>query len=756
MMGSFCGVMAQESNQPAVKAISIVGLERVSEQLIRSQLEVQPGQTYNPAAVARDIRRLYGLGHFETIRVDATSTDGGLSLVYVVAEKRIIDEIKIIGNSKIKAGKIRAVLSWKEGDSFTADAYDEERKAILKLYEEKGFANTNVEINVEKVGPSRVRVTYAVNEGAKAKIRSITFTGNDALGERKLRKIMKTKPTFWFLGGKFNEDKLEADLENIVGAYGDKGHLEAAVTGTEVQYAPKGKRIDLTINLAEGPQYTVASVEPVNNQVYDDDEILDIVKVKAGDVHNKSQVADDASFVQKGHLDSGYVNAEVMPQVTMNRDEKTTNIVYNVVENDLKYVRQIDITGNELTKDDVVRRELMMEPGERFDGTAYQLSQRRLENTRFFDTVRLTLHDLEDSDLWTDVLVDVEEGKTGSFNFGAGYSTEEKVSGFAELKLDNFDIANWPKFSGAGQIFSARLQLGSVRDQYKLSFTDPEVFGYPLAFGFDLFRESYEYSESSNYTETSTGAQLRFGKSLSPFVSVRTTFGFSDIDYSDLAWKWLYTEEWRRELRSSTTVSNSWSIERNTLDFKNDPTSGAKHDLTGTLAGFGGDNEFLKLEHESIWYHPFGDEKKWILSLRTREGWVGEYGSSEYVPLAYRFFAGGTATVRGYDNRDIGPKKRKYWLFDDDREAIGGSMRLVNNLEMKYKLTDMFRLYGFVDAGGVWKSSIDFGDMRYSAGVGFGVDVPRMGPVRIDYGVPINPDDDQGNGRLHLMTGFRF
>ena len=146
-----------------------------------------------------------------------------------------------------------------------------------------------------------------------------------------------------------------------------------------------------------------------------------------------------------------------------------------------------------------------------------------------------------------------------------------------------------------------------------------------------------------------------------------------------------------------------------------------------------------------------------MLSLRHREGWANEYGSSDFIPMADRFFAGGTSTVRGYDQRDIGPTAHRYlWFGEEDR--IGGSLQLVTNLEMKYKLTKQLRLYAFVDSGGVWEDAGDFdlGDVRHGAGLGFGVDIPRMGPIRVDYGIPLNADDDQGNGRLHLMTGFRF
>jgi len=757
VLAAATGVYAQDLSAPLISEIRLEGLDSVNEQLVRSKMEVQVGQPYNPGAVARDVRRLQGLGHFDTVRVDAQTVAGGVGLVYVFAEKRIIGEVKIIGNRKLKDGKVRGALSWKQGDAFSPDAYDEERRAILKLYEEKGFANTSVDISVEDIGASRVRVTYSIHEGKKARIRSIEFEGNAALTDRQLKKAMKTKRGLWFMGGKFNEEKLEADFRSILDKYGDVGHLEADVASTDITYNPSGKKMDIVIGLNEGSQYTVASREVAGNVVYDDDEIEKIIEVHSGDVHNKSQVAADAELVTKGYQDSGYVDADVVPQVTLNRTDKTTHIVDRVREGELKYVKQVEIAGNATTKDEVIRREVMSSPGERFDGGAMELSERRLHNTQYFERVRLTLQDIDESDLFTNMLTDVEEGKTGNFNFGAGYSTEEKVSGFAELRLNNFDITNWPKFTGGGQVFSMRLQAGSVRNQYNVSFTDPEFLGYPIAFGFDVFNESYRYTEDSDYREDTSGGQIRLGKMLSPFVTLKTSFRYSDISYGDLGALWLYTREWRREFQDTTTISNSWSLERNTVDNNTNPGHGGKHELVGTLAGFGGDNNFIRLEHSSTWYWTLDENDKWVLSYRTREGWETEYGSSDYVPLAERFFAGGTTTVRGYETREIGPRARKYW-FLRETEPVGGKARIINNLEMKYKVTDILRLYAFIDAGGVWEDAgdVDFDGIRYGAGLGFGVDVPKLGPIRIDYGIPLNPDDDQGNGRLHLMTGLRF
>jgi len=756
---------ADELEGKTISAVNISGLERVSEQVVRAKLEVQPGQTMNPRAVGRDIRRLYELGHFTSIKAEMVPDNGKAALTYIVEEKRVVDEVRIIGNKKIKLRKIRGVIKLREGESFLPDIYEEERDAILKLYESKGYANASVDLIVETVGPSRVRVTYNIHEDKKARISKILFSGNQNVKTRKLKKIMKTHRAFWFIGGKFEEEKFETDIDNILDEYGNRGHLEAEIPVTDIEFTPNGKHMRIRVNISEGPVYHVETLEVANNEVYDNDEIGKIIEVHPGDVHNKGQVVKDADLVTEGYQDSGYVDAQDTPQVTLDREKKTTHIVHNLAEGDLKYIREIKIMGNEVTRDEVIRREMMLRPGDRYDGAMVKASKRRLDNTQYFDETRLTLADIEDNELFKDMVVDVKEGKTGSFNFGAGYSTEEGIGGFTELHLSNFDVSNWPKFSGAGQDLSIKLNVGQVHNNYNISFTEPEFLGYPLAVGADIFNDSYRVRNGAGYTENELGGQIRVGKQLSPYVTARASLRVSQENLSGFDDSWFLHEDIKRQQEDALTISTTWQIERNTLDNNRDPSSGSRHLLSTEIAGFGGTYNYWKVEHDSTWYKAFGESRKWVLSLRLREGFVTPYLDSKFVPLQNRLFAGGATTVRGYDFRDIGPKTREYilWYWGHkitwgSKFSQGGNVRGVGNLELKYKITKAVRLYAFFDAGGVWEYFKDIkpGDIKCSVGLGLGVDVPRIGPIRVDYGFALNPDEDQGRGRLHLMTGFRF
>jgi outer membrane protein insertion porin family len=534
------------------------------------------------------------------------------------------------------------------------------------------------------------------------------------------------------------------------------------VPRTEMDFTPNGKGMKLRIHVNEGPVYTVSDMQVAGNVVFDNDEVVALVETLPGEIHNKGQVSADAGLVQQGYQDSGYVNARVIPQVVLDREAKTTAVVHRIDEGDLKYLREVTVTGNETTKDEILRRDITLIPGERYDGAELEATRRNLENTRFFDKVRLSLEDDPDNDLFTNLLVDVDEGKTGTWNFGAGFNSETGIGGFTEVRLNNFDIGNWRTFSGAGQQLRARIAIGTQEDAYSLSFTEPEFLGYPFSFGFDLYSENREYRGGTNYTQDITGGQLRIGKILSPYLSTRGGISVENTRLEDFVeYERLAHPDLREQEGSTLTISGNWSIERNTLDRFMDPTKGSRHTLSTQLAGFGGDNYFWKAEQDSLWYWPLSENRKWILSYQGRVAFVTPYGPSDNVPIQDRLYVGGTNTVRGYEQRDIGPQEREYQFLGfkfGDKFRQGGNFRVISNLEVKYKVTDIFRVYGFWDAGGVWEYFKDMepDDLKHGVGIGIGFDVPRFGPVRLDYGFPINPDGDQGSGQLHFSSGFRF
>ncbi len=760
-LAALTGPTAQEAAPPIViESVEIKGLGRFSESLVRAQIEVKPGDPLDPGAVARDLERFMKLDLFATVRADLETATGKNILVYTVQEEQTIRDIRIAGNKKIKERQIRGAIQWHEGRSFYREAYGEERDAVLALYRSKGFLNTTVEIVVEPVAPGEVRVTYAIAEGKKARISQVNFVGNEALGRRKLKKVVKTRPSFLFFGGRYDQDKFENDLVQVLNAYGDVGRLEARIAATDFNYSKNGKKLSIDIGIAEGPEYHLDTLDLADNVAYRDDELLPRVKVKPGDVHNRGQVAADAESIQKLYRDSGYVKAQVLPQVTLDREKHTTKVSHQVQEDELRYLREVRVTGNSITRDEVVRRNILLKPGERYDGSLKDASDRRLESSQYFESHQLRLGNVEENDRFVNLLADVVEGKTGDFNFGAAFNTDEGIGGFGEMKLRNFDLTDWPTFSGGGQILNASTFIGTNRTSYRLGLTDPEFLGYPFSLGVDVFKESFTGTGRSDFTTDSVGTSVRLGKRLSLYNSVSVGLSFSDTSISNLN---TFVDPGLRELDDpGSTLGVTLGLNRNTTNSFRNPTGGSDHSINLEVAGLGLENDFAGLQHDSTWYYGVKRWDRIAFSLRAREGILYPYGDKEYVPINERFFAGGSGTLRGYDFRDVGPRADTFRIVNGvarvDDQPIGGELRLLQSFETKFRVTEILRLYYFVDAGAVFFKPEDFNvrEWQFSTGVGVGIDVPFLGPIRVDYGYPLNPDGSQGNGQLHLQSSVRF
>lgn len=749
-----------EAKPPIIHKIEIADLTRVSESLIRSQLESKVGEPLSPPAVGRDIRRISEMGYFTNVEVHIESRDGQNILIYKFFEEQSIGELVIAGNKKLKDRDIRSALNQQEGDAFFPEAFESEREALLTLYKDKGFLNATVDITAEQIGDSDMRVSYLISEGRKARIKKVAFRGNDALSTRKLRRIVKTGNGFLLLSGKYKEEKFENDLQSILTRYGDIGRLEATIPNTDFDYSRGGKRLIITIDLNEGPEYTMGSLDIDKNFVFTDAELLDLIEIKPGDIHNKSQVEADALAIAEQYSDSGYINARTNNFVALNDDDHTTNVIHQVTEGSLMYIGAVTVTGNSVTKDEVVRRNILLAPGDRFDGSGLDDSLIRLNRTQFFKELRPSLGNVPGDDRFVDLLIDVEEGKTGLFNFGAGLNTDTGIGGFGEIRLNNFDITNPPTFSGGGQSFSASANIGDFNTSYQLGFTDPEFLGYPLSAGVDLFDTRFESRGGSDFITEQTGARVRLGKRLSDHITLRTFLNYADVTISNLE---TFVDPSLRVLEDpQDTLKWGWSVIRDTANHFLDPTKGTRFQLTNEWAGFGSENEFFKIMTDSTIYYGIPKFEKWAVSLNNRTGYAKPFGDTDLVPLSERFFAGGGTTVRGYDNRDIGPKASTFQVVNGqtiiDEESIGGEFRFLNTLEFKYKLNDTLRFYTFADGGATWLEIDDFevDDLKYSVGIGFGMQVPFLGPLRIDYGFPINPDDDQGGGRIHLQSLIDF
>ncbi|MCR4337828.1 MAG: outer membrane protein assembly factor BamA [Candidatus Omnitrophica bacterium] len=752
-----CGNAADEpvvvsSEKKMVKGVEVKGNKTIGLSTILTKIKTRVGQEYLQSVISDDLKRLYNTGYFADVSVDRQEYEGGFKVIFYVVEKPIVDKVTF---SKIRFFKPRHFLrkmETKEGKFLDSKALNDDVQMIQDMYIQKGLtlATVDVEKNIDEL-TNKANVHFVIKEGGKIKIKRIDVEGNLSFRDKKILKIIKTRKDTLFTSGYLKEELLQEDMERIKSFYEQNGFINAQAK-VDYEYLDDN-RLVVKISIEEGNQYYVETVEIAGNKVATDEEILNAMKeVRVGGVFSREKLTVDLSSIRTLYFDKGHIFAQVQESTSLNSETGKVQIRLDVDEGDLAYINKIKVQGNDRTRDIVIRRELRLYPGEQFDGEKLRRSKQRLNNLGYFEDVS---YDIEDTDQPNkkDLVVQVKEAKTGTFSFGGGYSTVDQLVGFIQIEQKNFDFANWPTFVGGGQDLSLRAETGSTRNNLRLSFTEPWLFDYPISGGFDAYRSEREKEQDVGfaYDEKRLGGNLRLGKQFNDYVSGGLTYRREIItvdNFDSNVSAALLAEE-----GENTVSSVGLTLSRDTRDNIFSPTKGLL--LTGTtdVAGgpFAGDKDFYRLNALGSYNIPLKFNS--VLELRTRVGIANAYGDSSSVPIFERFFAGGARSIRGYNERQVGP------LDPITEDPIGGESLLVGNLEYTVPLIDFLKLAAFLDGGNVWSTLEDFasGDYKYGTGLGLRVKTP-IGPVNLDYGYPLSdePGEEERSGKFYFSVSRGF
>lgn len=745
------GTPAAAPAEKAVKGVYVTGNKTVSSSLVLSKVKSKQGEAYKKNTVDEDIKRVYSLGYFSDVKAEIKEYEDGLEITFVVAEKPPIGQIIFAGNKEFRDERLKKELKVKQDEILDERQLKESIKVIRELYYKKGFTHAKIDYAI-RLDPStnKAIVTIMVDEGKRVKISRITFEGNKAFKSAQLVKLMATKTAWWFFrSGIFNEDTFEGDLEKIKVFYENHGYLDIKLE-PELNYDKDGRFLWIDIRVDEGKKYLVNTVEMTGNAVIVKKDIEKAIKMTAGKAFSQESMRTDADAIQGLYFEKGYIYATVKPETSLNAETNNIDVKYTIIENELTFVDKIEIKGNVRTKDKVIRRELRLRPGQPFDGKKLQRSKERLYNLGYFEDI--TFDTEKTAENKANLVVDVKETKTGEFSFGGGFSTVDKLVGFVQVTQRNFDILNFPTFTGGGQQLAIRAELGTVRRDYQLSFTEPWVFDYPYLFGFDVYQNTHLKASDIGYgySERRRGGDLRLGKEFDDYDRADMTYRLEDVRISDVDDNAL--EDLKKEQGSNIISSMSLGLTRDTRDSTMSPTKG--YIMYGLVQGAGGpfqgDKNFVKYYGSATFYFPFFE--KHVLSLTARAGAVGAFGNSDNVPIYERFFAGGADTIRGYKERGIGPKDPA------TNSPLGGEAVLIGSAEYVFPIVDFIKGAVFTDAGNVWQKEGDFGSggYKYSAGTGVRVKTP-VGPVKLDYGYPLKIDPGEKRvGRFHFSLSRAF
>ena len=742
---------AQPQSAPIVRAIDIqyAGASTVSKEKILANMRTRVGRPYSEQAVEEDIRNIYKTGNVDNVRIFGEPMTDGVKVIVVVQSKAKITEVRLNGITKLKESRVRKEVAAKPGDVLDQASLQQDKQKIIKYYSDKGFTEVDVQYTTdvnENLGTAVI--TFTINEGGKLFIKSVNFEGNSAVSRSDLNKVVKTKPksllSFLTGGGKLNGEQLETDVMAIREKYQSEGYNEVSVSAPRIDR--QGDKVEVTFVISEGPQYHVGKVVYNGAQVFTLDELTKNTKIKTGAVYSPQALRADVKGITDLYGTRGYVDFQAGTSITPGPGH-TIDVVVNLDEGAQSYVEHINIAGNVRTKDKVIRREIALTPGEIFNMPRVDASKQRLMNLNYFSKVETYPADTLVPGR-KDLNILVEEKRTGSFNFGAGFSSIDNLLGFAEITQGNFDITRWPYFTGGGQKFRLRVQYGTSRKDFVLSLTEPYFMDREIAVGGSVFYREASFT-SSVYDERRYGFELNARKRLRQFLAGRVGYKLEHVsifDIDDDASDTIKNEEGSR-LKSEISGGLTWDT-RHSLFLT---LKGERIDPTAYVAGgfLGGNTDIYGFDLEASKY--FSLPWDTILTINGEIATVSTWASGDSVPLWDRLYLGGANNLRGFKFRDVGPK-------DEDGEPIGGNTLARLTVEWTFPVVDKIRGAVFYDVGFVNSGTYDFSTSNVNSDVGIGVrlDLP-IGPVRIDYGIPVQTDrDNGGGGKFNFNIGYQF
>jgi len=737
---------------PVIRAIEVeyTGPATISKERILAQMRTKVGQVYTNEIVEEDIKALYKTGYIKNVRIFAQPQGDGVKVIVAVQTRAIVREIEITGAERVKPKRLRKEIKVQLNHAVDEQALEESREKMIEVYQAHGFNDVSIEFRVDPIDEKRgtARVVFTVNEGVRGAISQIRFEGNAHIKSATLRKQMKTRgrTIIYFVDktGRLDEVQLEQDLDKIREYYQNHGFIDVGIKEVRRDRTPKGP-MTITIVIVEGPQYHVHKLTISGYEHSSEKLIRQFLKMKEGSVYSPKQLHDDAKAVADAYGSGGYVDLVITPDGTP-AGPALIDVHYTIEEGSRSFVNRVDIQGNTRTKDKVIRREVLVAPGDVFNTVRVDTTKKRLENLGYFAKVETYP---EDTDIpgRKDLTILVQEKRTGSLSFGGGFSTVDKLVGFAELTQGNFDLFNWPSFTGGGQKFRLRLQYGTERKDFILTITEPYFLDRRLALSGSAFYTEANYL-SADYDQRNYGFTFELRKPINAYMYGTLGYTLQDIDIFNVN---PASGAFIQSQAGSTVESKLYSSL--VYDSRDNPLlsrRGQRITFSPAITGgfLGGDTQIYGLDLEgSQYFHLPWDT---ILLINGEIATVSQWGAGSSVPIYERLFLGGSNNLRGFPFREVGPQ-------DENGEPTGGQSMARTTIEWTFPIIEKARGAVFYDMGFVNSDAWSFGfnHMASDVGIGLRLDLP-IGPLRLDYGYPVMRDGYHGGGHFNFNVGYQF
>jgi len=720
-----------------ITKIEIQGNHKINASAILDKIKSKEGGNFSEANVASDIKTIFKMGLFLDVTADAVSTPKGKVITFKVQEKGLISEIDIKGNKALNKDIIKEVLTIKAKQNFNQEQIKSDAGKIKELYDSKGYYNAEITDRIEHDGEKDFRVIFDIKENDSLYIKTITFEGNEAYKSKELKNMMSTseKGFFSFVtdSGLLKRDQLKQDIGKINAYYFNTGFINAQVGEPEITTDKKG--IYVKIRIKEGKRFKVDKVE-ISGDLLEKPrtELSSALKVKKGDNYSREAIIRDIEFLTQASNDEGYANADINPKINTRENEQMVDVDYQINKGEQVYISHINIFGNNVTRDKVIRRQLDVFEGDLYSSSKLRSSYAKLNRLRYFEEFDFqTEKGLDKSKM--DINIRVKEKSTGMFMVGAGYSASDQAVVMAQIIQQNF--------LGYGQILSLKASLGSTTNNYDLSFTEPWLFDIPLWFKADIWKYKKEYD---SYDLDSEGAGITFGYPLWEKIVGYAGYKLTSDDIRNV----LTTASTQIQEQAGKTIASAstLSLIRDTTDDYIFPSRGTKVIAAITQSGgpLQGDTNYTQYSGTLNGYLPL--PLSVVFSAKGRIGYIQDHEGVE-IPIFNRYVLGGINSLRGF--RYVGPRD------GGTSDVIGGNTMMVYNFELIFPFIkdSGMKIAAFYDAGNSWNNGIDFGDLCQSVGLGLRWYSP-IGPLRLEYGHIIDRRglNDDSDGRWEFTIGM--
>ena len=747
---SFCSSVSWAIEPFVVKDIRVDGIQRTEAGTVFSYLPIKVGDTLDDEKAAAAIKALYATGFFKDVRLES---DNGVLLV-VVEERPAIAQINIIGakefeKSKLKDGLKQAGLT--ESRIFDRSMLERAEQELKQQYLSRGRYAVKITTTTTPLERNRVAIDFNIDEGEVAKIRKINIVGNHAFKEKELLSQFTLRTpgllTWFTKDDQYSKQKLGGDLETLRSYYLNRGYLELLIDSTQVSITPDMQDIYITINITEGANYTVSEVKLAGEMLVPEEEIRKLIKLAPGQVFSREKLTESVKLITDRLGNDGYAFANVNASPEVDKEKKQVGFTFFIDPGRRVYIRRINVTGNDRTRDEVIRREMRQFEGGWYSTAKIAQSKIRVDRLNFFTEVSLETPAVPGVSDQVDINVAVKERPTGAVMFGAGYAQQQGLILSASVAQDNI--------FGSGKNVSINVSTGQINKVYSLSYTNPYFTKDGVSAGFDLYQRDLNMGAfnqlAGGFHTATTGAGVRYGIPVNENDTIGIGFGAEQTNIKNPG-PVQRNKDFVTEFGQVTTnlpVTLSWS--RDGRDSAIWTTSGTTHRVNLEAGAPGGDLQYYKASYALKWFFPIS--KDFTLMLHGEAG-KGDGYNGQNLAFFKNFFAGGNTSVRGYYISALGPR-------DELGRPLGGNERVVGSAELMFPLPGMkndrsVRLSAFLDGGTVFgpggaeKYKINEG-MRYSTGLAV-MWISPMGPLKVSLAQPLN---DQPGDRLQIFQ-FQF